>query len=156
MSRAATAAPSSASPTDPNAIRYFTVEELVELHTALSREFGSRNSNPGVVESQFGLLNCTTRPQATSLGREAYPEFSDKAAVLYWAILQNKPFTDSNAALALAAVTAFCELNGAKIDDKTLDEKALEKLTKRSTTLEEPPETIFGEIRSTFRAAIRK
>lgn len=122
----------------------------------MSREFGSRNSNPGAVESQFGLLRVVQVPQATSLGREAYPDFSDKAAVLYWAILQNKPFTDSNAALAMAAVATFCELNGAKIDDKTLDEKSLEKLTKRSTTLEEPPEKIFGEIRSTFRTAIRK
>lgn len=132
------------------------MEELVELHTALCREFGSRNSNPGAVREQFGLLRVVQVPQATSLGREAYPQFSDKAAVLYWAILQNKPFMDSNAALAMAAVTAFCELNNAKIDDKTLDEKALEKLTKRSTKLEEPPETIFGEIRSTFRDAIRK
>jgi len=128
----------------------------VELHTAVTKEFGSRNANPGVVREQFGLVQVENRPQATSLGREAYPEFSDKAAVLYWAILQNKPFTDSNAALALAAVATFCELNGAKIDSKALDEKALEKLTKRSTKLEEPPETIFGEIRSTFRAAIRK
>lgn len=108
------------------------------------------------MESQFGLLRVVQVPQSTSLGREAYPEFSDKAAVLYWAILQNKPFTGSNAALALAAVAAFCDVNGAKIDDKVLDEKGLEKLTKRATTLEEPPETVFGEIRRTFRAAIRK
>jgi len=109
-----------------------------------------------VVESQFGLVRVVQVPQATSLGREAYPDFADKAAVLYWAILQNKPFNDSNAALALAAVATFCELNGAKIDDKVLDEKALEKLTKRSTKLEEPPETVFGEIKTKFRAAIRK
>ena len=122
----------------------------------MCREFGSRNSNPGVVESQFGLLRVVQVPQAMSLGREAYPDFSDKAAVLYWAILQNKPFTGSNSALAMAAVATFCELNGAKIDDKALDEKGLEKLTKRSTTREEPLEAIFGDIRRTFRAAIRK
>lgn len=143
-------------PTDPNAIRYFTVEELVELHTALSVEFGSRSAKPGVVESQFGLIRVVQVPQSTFLGREAYPDFSDKAAVLYWGILQNKPFDDSNSSLALAALVTFCEMNGAKIDDKVLDEKGLEKLTKKSVNREEPPEKIFGQIRSVFREAIRR
>jgi prophage maintenance system killer protein len=143
-------------PIDPNAIRYFTVEELVELHTAVSSEFGGRNSSPGVVESQFGLVRAVQVPQSTFLGREAYPDFCDKAAVLYWGILQNKPFNDSNAALALAALSSFCEMNGAKIDDKVLDEKGLEKLTKKSASLDEAPEKVFGTIRGLFRSAIRR
>ncbi len=122
----------------------------------MSQEFGSRNSNPGVVESQFGLVRVVQVPQSTFLGREAYPGFSDKAAVLYWGVLQNKPFNDSNAALALAVLAAFCELNGARIDEKILDEKSLEKLTKKASTLEKPPEQVFGEIRSVFRTAIKR
>lgn len=122
----------------------------------MSGEFGSRSSSPGVVESQFGLVRVVQVPQSTFLGREAYPDFSDKAAVLYWGILQNRPFHDSNAALALAALGMFCELNGVKIDAKVLDEKGLEKLTKKSAALEQPPEQLFGEIRGVFRAAIRR
>jgi prophage maintenance system killer protein len=122
----------------------------------VSREFGSRNASPGVVESQFGLVRAVQVPQSTYLGREAYPAFSDKAAVLYWGILQHKPFTDSNAAVALAALAAFCEVNGAKIDDRVLDEKGLEKLTKRCTAPEGPVETVFGEIRTVFGEAIRR
>jgi prophage maintenance system killer protein len=122
----------------------------------VSREFGSRSANPGVVESQFGLVRVVQVPQSTFLGREAYPVFSDKAAVLYWGVLQNRPFTDSNAAIALAALATFCELNGAKIDDRVLDEKGLEKLTKKSASTEEPIEAVFGEIRSMFRDAIRR
>lgn len=122
----------------------------------MSREFGSRNSSPGVVESQFGLVRVVQVPQSTFLGREAYPAFADKAAVLYWGILQNKPFTDSNAAVALAALAAFCEMNGAKLDDRVLDEKGLEKLTKKSSTPDEPLEKVFGEIKALFREAIRR
>src|SRR4029077_1480428 len=49
--------PSSGSPTD-GGVRYLTVQDVIELHRAVSVEFGGTQSHPGVVESQFGLLNA--------------------------------------------------------------------------------------------------
>ena len=48
----------------------------MELHRAVSTEFGGHQAQPGVVESQFGLLNAVQRPQITTLGREAYATFN--------------------------------------------------------------------------------
>src|SRR5437660_830973 len=45
--------PSSASPTD-GGVRYLTVQDVIEIHRAVSVEFGGTQSHPGVVESQFG------------------------------------------------------------------------------------------------------
>ena len=140
-------------------IRYLTVEELVELHMAVDREVGGRNASPGVVESQFGLVRAVQVPQATFLGREAYAAFSDKAAVLFWGIVKDRPFRDGNRRVALVALCVFCELNGATIDAKVLDEKKLETMTKKAASHREDgvaPETVFGEIRNTLRLAIRR
>ena len=78
--------PSAASPTD-GGVRYLSVQDLVELHRAVSAEFGGNQAHPGVVESQFGLVNAVQRPQVTTLGREAYPTFPDKVAAFLFALL---------------------------------------------------------------------
>jgi hypothetical protein len=56
-------------------------------------------------------------------------------------------------------LTTFCELNGAVIDPKVLDEKGLERLTKKSANFQAdgtPPETIFGNIRKVLKNAIQR
>ena len=140
-------------------IRYLTLEELVELHVAIDREVGGRNASPGVVESQFGLVRAVQVPQATFLGREAYAAFSDKAAVLFWGIVKDRPFKDGNRRVALVALIVFCELNGATIDPKVLDERKLELMTKKAASHRDDgvaPEAMFGEIRNVLRLAIRR
>jgi death-on-curing protein len=135
------------------------VEELVELHVAVDREIGGRNASPGVVESQFGLVRAVQVPQSSYLGREAYQAFSDKAAVLYWGILRDRPFKDGNRRVALVSLLVFCELNGATIDGKVLDERKLEVMTKKAWSHREDgvaPETMFGEVRNALRLAIKR
>ena len=68
------------------------MQDLVDLHRAVSSEFGGNQASPGVVESQFGLVNTIQRPQVTTLGREAYPTFPEKVAAFLFALLQNSPF----------------------------------------------------------------
>src|SRR5688572_6957176 len=48
-----TQTPSGGSQTD-GGVRYLSVQDLVELHRAVSAEFGGNQAQPGVVESQFG------------------------------------------------------------------------------------------------------
>jgi prophage maintenance system killer protein len=151
-----TPTPSAGSPTD-GGIRYLTAYDLVDLHRAVSTEFGGSQAQPGVVDSQFALDNVVKRPQVTMLGREAYPSFSDKAAVLIFALLQSRPFHGHNRRVALASLIAFCELNRRTIDAKVLDEKALENLLKRGSAQGEdglPPENAFREFRETLGRAI--
>ncbi|PYQ33611.1 MAG: hypothetical protein DMF57_08905 [Acidobacteria bacterium] len=148
--------PSGGSQTD-GGVRYLTVQDLIELHRAVSIEFGGTQAHPGVVESQFGLLNAVQRPQITTLGREAYPSFPDKVAAFLFALLTHSPFQGGNRRVALAALFAFCELNKRTIDSRVLDEKTAETLFKRASAHRElgiPPENVFREIREIMSRAI--
>src|SRR3954468_9392468 len=149
--------PSADSPTDGGGTRYLSVADLVELHRAVSIEFGGNQAQPGVVESQFGLLNAVQRPQVTMLGREAYSTFPDKVAAFLFALLINSPFKGGNRRVALASLFAFCELNNRTVDARLLDEKAAENLFKRAAGHREmgiPPENVFREIREAMTRAI--
>ena len=130
---------------------------MIEIHRAVSVEFGGTQSHPGVVESQFGLLNAVQRPQVTTLGREAYPSFPDKVAAFLFALLTHSPFRGGNRRTALAALFAFCELNRRTIDSRGIDEKTENTLFKRASAHRElgiPPENVFREIREVMSRAI--
>jgi prophage maintenance system killer protein len=120
-------------------------------------EFGGTQAQPGVVESQFGLLNAVQRPQVTTLGREAYPSFPDKVAAFVFALLSARPFHGGNRRLALASMFAFCEVNNRTIDSRVLDEKTAETLFKRAAGHREmgiAPEAVFAEFRAMMTRAI--
>ena len=138
-------------------MRYLSVQDLVDLHKAVSSEFGGTQARPGVIESQFGLLNAVQRPQITTLGREAYPQFADKVAAFVFALLQAHPFHGGNRRVALASIFAFAELNNRAVDSRVLDEKTAENLIKRASGHREmglPPENVFAELREVMRRAI--
>ena len=102
----------------------------------MSTEFGGNQAQPGVVESQFGLLNAVQRPQVTTLGREAYPTFPEKVAAFVFALLSYRPFHGGNRRLAFASMFAFVEINNRSIDSRVLDEKSAETLFKRAADIE--------------------
>jgi prophage maintenance system killer protein len=133
------------------------VQDVVDLHKAVSVEFGGHQAQPGVVDSQFGLLNAVQRPQVMTLGHEAYPAFSDKVAAFVFALLQAKPFRGGNRRVALASIFAFCDLNGRSVDSRVLDEKAAETILKRAAGYREmglAPENVFTELRELMRRSI--
>jgi prophage maintenance system killer protein len=138
-------------------VRYLTVQDVVDLHKAVSSEFGGNQAHPGVIDSQFALVSAVQRPQVTTLGHEAYPAFSDKAAALVFALLQSKPFRGGNRRVALASLIAFCELNNRSVDTRIFDEKAAETILKRAASCRElgiPPENAFRELRDAMNRAI--
>jgi prophage maintenance system killer protein len=138
-------------------VRYLSVQDVVDLHKAVSAEFGGNQAHPGVIDSQFGLVSAVQRPQVTTLGREAYPNFPDKVAALVFALLMTKPFRGGNRRVALAALIAFCELNDRSVDSRIFDEKAAETILKRAGSCRElgiPPEIAFRELRDAMQRAI--
>lgn len=133
------------------------MQDVVELHRAVSTEFGGTQAHPGVIESQFGLVSAVQRPQVTTLGREAYPGFADKAAAFVFALLQARPFRGGNRRVALASLIAFCELNQRTVDSRIFDEKTAETLLRRAASCNElgiPPENVFRELRETLTRSI--
>lgn len=146
--------PSAGSPTD-GGVRYLTAQDIVELHRAISAEFGGNQAAPGLVDSQYGLMNSVQRPQLTIMGREAYPTFAEKAAAFLFAILQNSPFRNSNRRLALISLVAFCEVNHRAIDARVLDEKTVENIIKKASAKDGlPPENVFRDLRDLMSRAI--
>ena len=138
-------------------MRYLTAQDVIELHRAVCAEFGGSQAHPGEVESQFGLVNAVQRPQVTTLGREAYPAFSDKAAAFVFALLQARPFRGGNRRVALASLLAFCELNNRNLDTRVFDEKTAETLFRRAGGYRElgiPPENVFRELKETLSRSI--
>ena len=82
-----------------------TLPEL--LHVA------GRVLGPGYGVRDYGLLeSALARPPATAFGKDAYPDLDAKAAALLHSIARNHALIDGNKRLALAAVIAFCGLNG--------------------------------------------
>jgi prophage maintenance system killer protein len=133
------------------------VQDVVDLHRAVSSEFGGNQAHPGVIDSQFGLVSAVQRPQVTTLGREAYPAFPDKVAALVFALLQTRPFRGGNRRVALASLIAFCELNNRTVDARIFDEKTAETVLKRAGSCREmniPPENAFRELRDVMTRAI--
>jgi prophage maintenance system killer protein len=133
------------------------VQDVVDLHKAVSTEFGGNQAHPGVVESQFGLVSAVQRPQVTTLGHEAYPNFPDKVAALVFALLMTRPFKGGNRRVALASLVAFCELNNRNIDFRIFDEKTAESILKRAASCREqgiPPENVFRELRDVMNRSI--
>lgn len=133
------------------------MQDVVELHRAVSTEFGGTQAHPGVVDSQFGLVNAVQRPQITTLGREAYPTFSDKAAAFVFALLQARPFRGGNRRVALASLIAFCALNNRNVDVRVFDEKTAETLFRRASGYRElglPPENVYRELKETLGKSI--
>ena len=64
----------------------------------------------------YGLLEAAVaRPQATVFGQDAYPDLDAKAAALLHSAARNHALVDGNKRLALAAIIAFCGLNGRRL-----------------------------------------
>jgi len=129
----------------------------VELHQAVSFEFGGNQAHPGVVESQFGLVNAIQRPQITTFGRDAYPTFADKVAAFVFALLQARPFRGGNRRVALASLIAFCELNNRTVDARIFDEKTAETVLRRAAGYRELnllPENVYRELKDTLTKSI--
>lgn len=103
------------------------------------------------------MVSAVQRPQVTTLGREAYPSFSDKVAAFVFALLQSRPFRGQNRRVALAGMFAFCELNNRSVDSRIFDEKTAETILKRAGSYREmglPPENVFRELKDLLSRAI--
>jgi death-on-curing protein len=85
-------------------IDYLTLEDLIEIGTALI---------PGFAIRDLGLLeSAAARPQTTVYGKDAYKTFPVKAAALMHSLARNHCLVDGNKRLAWAGTRVFCLMNG--------------------------------------------
>ena len=71
---------------------------------------------PAIVLAQLERItlaeSALAAPAAGFGGREAYPDFETKAAVLCWHLVKNHPLPDGNKRCAFLALVEFVERNG--------------------------------------------
>jgi death on curing protein len=71
---------------------------------------------PEVAVRDYGLLEAAlARPRATAFGQDAYSSLDAKAAALLHSLARSHALIDGGRRLALAAVIAFCGLNGRRL-----------------------------------------
>ncbi|WP_116202467.1 type II toxin-antitoxin system death-on-curing family toxin [Amycolatopsis circi] len=88
-------------------IDYLTLDDLLTL----SADLGV----PRVRD--LGLLDAAAhRPQSSLMGRDAYPDLHEKAAVLLESIVRNHPLIDGNKRLGWMSGYVFYGLNGFDLD----------------------------------------
>ncbi|MDQ3690346.1 MAG: type II toxin-antitoxin system death-on-curing family toxin [Chloroflexota bacterium] len=104
-------------------IVYLRLEDLL----ALAKDLGVSKVR------DLGLLDSAAhRPQASLMGRDAYPTLHGKAAVLLESIVRNHPLIDGNKRLGWMAIFVFFGLNGYDLDAQ--DDAAYELVISVSTS----------------------
>lgn len=89
-----------------NVIQFLSVDEVLEIHTALIDRFGGAEGlrDKGLLESAL------YRPQSGY-----YPDLVEMAAALFESLVNNHPFIDGNKRVAFFSSDIFLRLNGYKI-----------------------------------------
>src|SRR5262249_40188094 len=77
---------------------YLSVEQVLGLHAALTREFGGASG----LRDRGALESAVARPAMTFGGEDLYPDMAAKAAALMHSLVLNDPSLDGNKRVAVA------------------------------------------------------
>lgn len=78
------------------------------------------------------LESALNNPRQTFHGKELYPSFEEKAAILYYGLLKNHAFKNGNKRTATAAMLVFLMINNLQLEgDEQQIEDYLVELAKR-------------------------
>ncbi len=92
-------------------IKFFTVEQVIELHDAFLEDHGGL---PGIRDKGL-LISAIEMPRASMFGEYLHKTIYDKAAAYLFHIVQNHPFNDGNKRTGALTTILFLEENGIKI-----------------------------------------
>jgi len=89
-----------------NTVQFLSVEEVLEIHTALIKRFGGASG----LRDQGLLESALYRPQTGY-----YSDLVEMAAALFESLMNNHPFIDGNKRVAFFSTDVFLRLNGYKL-----------------------------------------
>ncbi len=89
-----------------NTVQFLSVEEVLEIHTALIKRFGGASG----LRDQGLLESALYRPQTGY-----YSDLVEMAAALFESLIINRPFIDDNKCVAFFSTDVFLRLNGYKL-----------------------------------------
>lgn len=91
--------------------KFFTVEQVIELHDAFLEDHGGL---PGIRDKGL-LISAIEMPRTAMFGEYLHKTIYDKAAAYLFHIVQNHPFNDGNKRTGALTTILFLEENGIKI-----------------------------------------
>lgn len=94
-------------------MHYLSRAELLDLHGYVVERFGGRLG----LNSHDRLLSLIDAPGQAMFGQELYSSLAEKAAVIGYSLIKNRPFRSGNEATALLALLRFATLNHHAISD---------------------------------------
>jgi death-on-curing protein len=92
-------------------IKFFTVEQVIEIHDAFLEDHGGL---PGIRDKGL-LISAVEMPRASMFGEYLHKTIYDKAEAYLFHIVQNHPFNDGNKRTGALTTILFLEENGMKI-----------------------------------------
>lgn len=92
-------------------VRYLELSDYLLISEAVLDIPAERIARLDRLDLADSALNA---PAAGVSGVEAYPEFTDKAAVLCWHLVKNHPLPDGNKRAAFLCMIEFVQRNGRK------------------------------------------
>ena len=110
-------------------VKFLTLEEVLEVHETLLREFGG----PLGVRDLGLLESALFRPRTGY-----YHDLIEMAAALFESLLMNHPFVDGNKRVAFFSVDIFLRINGYRIavDSDDAHRKIIEIIEQRTDVKE--------------------
>lgn len=94
-------------------VRYLALDD----YTAIAVEVTGHQVDTVVKAAKTDLADSALHaPSASFAGKEFYPDFVDKAAVLVVRLAKNHPLLDGNKPAAWASLRVFVEINGWTFD----------------------------------------
>jgi death-on-curing protein len=90
-----------------DAVRYLTIDQVIEFHGDALREFGGLDG----IRSPHQVSAAVLMPQQSAFGEDAYPSIPEKAAAYGFFIAEAQALIDGNKRTAAIAMEAFLLLN---------------------------------------------
>jgi death-on-curing protein len=133
-------------------IRKEELEYVAKLFSNYMKKEQRGNNSSYEVRDIGKLESSITQPFQKIGGRDLYPTFTSKAAMLYYLCIKNHPFEDGNKRMGIFALTIYLAKNGYWLD--TTNEDLFNMTVKVAASSMKEKDQIISEIESFIEKSI--
>jgi death-on-curing protein len=127
-------------------IREEELEYVAKLFSNYMKKEQRGNNSSYEVRDIGKLESSITQPFQKIGGRDLYPTFTSKAAMLYYLCIKNHPFEDGNKRMGIFALTIYLAKNGYWLD--TTNEDLFNMTVKVAASSMKQKDQIISEIQA--------
>jgi death-on-curing protein len=133
-------------------VRKEELEYVAKLFSNYMKKEQRGNNSSYEVRDIGKLESSITQPFQKIGGRDLYPTFTSKAAMLYYLCIKNHPFEDGNKRMGIFALTIYLAKNGYWLD--TTNEDLFNMTVKVAASSMKEKDQIISEIESFIEKSI--